>query len=152
MASNTFFYYTHKKRSYDISAVNVPPASLNDHFLLLPSRLLQSLMGNTDHNGYVWTVSMLDFCRERRGLSRAFHIPLRNVYGVGRLITGLKNTKSMGPDDVPARLLKLALPYIVEPLTYKYNLCIQKSVFPNVQNSQSSPSPKEYRQIRFKQI
>ena len=35
----------------------------------------------------------------------------------------------MGPDDIPARLLKLFLPYTVEPLTYVYNLCIQKSVF-----------------------
>ena len=38
----------------------------------------------------------------------------------------------MGPDDIPTYLLKLALPYTVEPLTYIYNLCIQKNVFPKM--------------------
>ena len=61
---------------------------------------------------------------------------------VGKL-TGLKSKKSMGPDDIPARLLKPALPYIVEPLTYIYNLCIQKCLPKNVQNSQST-SPEEH--------
>ena len=38
----------------------------------------------------------------------------------------------MGPDNLPTYLLKLALPYIVEPLSYIYNLCIQKDVFPKM--------------------
>ena len=89
-------------------------------------------MGNSDPDGYVCTSSLLDFCRERHGPSHAFHIPLLNVYEKGRLITDLKSKKSMGPNDIPARLLKLALLYIAEPLTYIYNLCIQKSVFPKM--------------------
>ena len=49
----------------------------------------------------------------------------------------------MGPDDVPARLLKLALPYTVEPLTYIYKLCILKSVFPKMfKTSKVVPLPK----------
>ena len=114
---------THKNWS---NAGNIPPDSHNDHFLTLPCRLLQSLMGGSDPDGYVCNSSLLDFCRERRGPSRAFHIPLLNVYEVGRLITDLESKKSMGPDDIPARLLKLALPYTVELLTYIYNLYIQK--------------------------
>ena len=43
---------THKNRSYNTSAVNIPPDSLNDHFLSLPSSLLQSVMGNSDPDGY----------------------------------------------------------------------------------------------------
>ena len=82
---------THKNRSYNTSAVNAPPESLNDHFVSLPSRLLQSLMGNSDPDGYVCTSFLLDFCRERRGPFRAFHTPLLNVYEVGKLITGLKS-------------------------------------------------------------
>ena len=100
-------------------------------------------MGNSDHNGYVDTSSLLDFCRERRGPSRAFHICLLNVYEVGRLRTDLKSKKSMGPDDVPARLLKLTLSHIVEPLTYIYNNCIQKSVFPKMfKTAKVVPLPK----------
>ena len=64
---------THKNRSYNTSAVNIPPDSLNDHFLSLPSRLLQSVMGNSDPDGYVSTSSLLDFCRERHGPTYAFH-------------------------------------------------------------------------------
>ena len=35
----------------------------------------------------------------------------------------------MGPDNMPTHLLKLALSYVVEPLTYIYNLCIKKNAF-----------------------
>ena len=100
-------------------------------------------MGNSDPDGYVCTSSLLDFCRERRGPSHAFHIPLLCVYEVGKLLAGLNSKTSVGPDDIPARLLKLALPYIVEPLTYIYNLCIQKGVFPKMfKTSKVVPLPK----------
>ena len=36
----------------------------------------------------------------------------------------------MGPENIPAFFLQLALPYIVEPLTYIYNLCIENNTFP----------------------
>ena len=135
--------FPHKNRSYNTSAVNIPPDSLNDHFLSLFSRLLQSLMGSSDPDGYVCTSSLLDFCRERRSSSHTFHIPLLSVYEVGKLITGLNSKRSMGPDDIPARLLKLALPYIVKPLTYIYNLCIQRSVFPKMlKTAKVVPLPK----------
>ena len=88
---------THENQRCDTSAVNIPPDSLNDHVLSLPSRLLQSLMGNSDPDRYVCTFSLLDFCRERRGLSRTFHISLLNVYEVGRLITDSNSKVSMGP-------------------------------------------------------
>ena len=49
----------------------------------------------------------------------------------------------MGPDDIPARLLKPAIPYIVESLTYIYNLGIQKSVFPKMfKTAKVVPLPK----------
>ena len=140
MESNKYF---NAQKTGATSAINTPPDSLNDNFLSLPSRLLQSLMGNSDLDGYVCTFSLLDFCMERRGPSRAFHILLLNVYEVGRLITDLKSKKYMGLDNIPARLLKLALPYIVEPLTDIYNVCIQKSVFPNMfKTAKAVPFPK----------
>ena len=71
---------------------------------------------------------LFDFCRERHGPICAFYIPLLNDYEVGKLITD-KSKISMGLNDIPARLLKLALVYTVEPLTYIYYLRIQKSVF-----------------------
>ena len=41
----------------------------------------------------------------------------------------MDNNKSMGYDNINPFLLKLALPYIVEPLTYIYNLSILNNVF-----------------------
>ena len=35
----------------------------------------------------------------------------------------------MGPDNIHAYLLKLALPYVVESLTYIYNLRIKKKKY-----------------------
>ena len=36
----------------------------------------------------------------------------------------------MGPDYITPYLLKIALPYTVASLTYVYNLCIEKNIFP----------------------
>ena len=37
----------------------------------------------------------------------------------------------MGPENIPVFFLQLTLPYIVEPLTYIYNLCIKRNTFPS---------------------
>ena len=42
----------------------------------------------------------------------------------------MDNKKSTGCDGISVKRLKSALPYIAETLTYIYNLCIQKNVFP----------------------
>ena len=47
----------------------------------------------------------------------------------------LANKKSVGLDSVNTFILKLSLPYIVESLTYVYNLCIKTSIFPTVWKS-----------------
>ena len=116
-------------KTCDISASNIPPESFNDHFLSVSTKLLHSLKESSGHDSYICSSSLIDFCREKRGPSRAFHIPLLTVYEVGKLITGLTSKKSMGPDNVPTYLLKLAIPYVVDSLTYIYNLCIQKIYF-----------------------
>ena len=35
----------------------------------------------------------------------------------------------MGPDNINSLLLKIALPYVVESLTYIDNLCIEQNYF-----------------------
>ena len=119
-------------KTCDISTNNIPPDSFNDHFLSVSTKLLHSLKESSGHDSYICSSSLTDLCREKRGPSRAFHIPLLTVCEVGKLITGLTSKKSMGPDNIPAYLLKLALPYVVEPQTCIYNLCIQKNVFPKI--------------------
>ena len=51
------------------------------------------------------------------------------VLDVVKYISMMDNNMSMGHDNINPLLLKLALPYIVEPLTCIYNLSILNSVF-----------------------
>ena len=65
------------------------------------------------------------------------------VLDVGKLIENLKNSKTLGPDNIPPNLLKLSLPFIVEPLTYIYNLSIDKRIFQNpLKQAKVIPIPK----------
>ena len=113
-------------KTCDISASNIPPDSFNDHFLSVSTKLLHSLKESSGHDSYICPSSLIDFCKEKRGPSRAFDIPLLTVYEVEKLITGLTSKQSIGPDNIPTYLLKLAIPYVVDSLTYIYNLCIKK--------------------------
>ena len=53
------------------------------------------------------------------------------VLDVGKYISMMDNNKSMGHDNINPFLLKLALPYIVEPLTYIY-IYILNNVYPTI--------------------
>ena len=59
------------------------------------------------------------------------------VLDVGKYISMTDNNKSMGHDNINPFLLKLALPYMVEPLTYIYNLPILNNVFPTTLNKKA---------------
>ena len=52
-------------KNCDISASNIRPASFNDHFLSLSTRLLQSLTESSGHDSNIFTSSVLDLCREK---------------------------------------------------------------------------------------
>ena len=109
----------------------------------MSTKLLHSLKESSGHDSYICSSSLIDFCREKRGSSRAFHIPLLTAYEVGKLIAGLTSKTFMGPDNIPTYLLKLAIPYVVDSLTYIYNLCIQKNVFPKIfKTAKVTPLPK----------
>ena len=65
------------------------------------------------------------------------------VLEVGKLIENLSQSKTLGPDNIPSDLIKLSLPFIVEPLTYIYNLSIDKLVFPSpLKQAKVIPLPK----------
>ena len=116
-AINSIARKNNNSKTCDISASNIPPDSFNHHFLSVSTKLLHFLKESSGHDSYICSSSLIDFCREKQGPSRAFHIPLLTVYEVGKLITGLASKKSMGPDNIPTYLLKLALPYVVESIT-----------------------------------
>ena len=80
---------------------------------------------------FIPSINLTNFCHDRLKSTDSFSIPPIAVHEVGSLITNLKNKKAMGPDTLNASLLKLALPYIIESLTYIYNLCIEQNAFPS---------------------
>ena len=59
-----------------------------------------------------------------------FELPFFAIPEVGKLIANLKNSNALGPDNISEKIIKILSPYIVEYLTYIYNLCIDKNIFP----------------------
>ena len=132
---------TQKSRSKPCPNYAWSPDSFNNHFLhSAESALDGNMISSTD---YAISSSLLSFSHGKLPDNASFEIPLLGVHEVGALITNLKNKKSMGPDKISPSLLKLSLPYIVEPLTYIYNLCIEHSTVPTaLKTAQVFPLPK----------
>ena len=107
--------------------VNFTFDEFNEYFLSCCQNLLsltyndKNLDTVTDNQGAL----LKEFCKQKLNNSKTFFKPRLEVHEVGKLISDLKNKRSMGPDDISTHLLKLILPYIIEPLTFAYNLCIE---------------------------
>ena len=61
----------------------------------------------------------------------AIVIPYISIPELGKYVSKLDNKKSPGPDGISNHLLKLSLPYIIDSLTYIFNLCIEKNHYPS---------------------
>ena len=124
-ALNAFTNKSHKKPKLSTS---ISPEEFNQHFLSVVDRTLSSDQIKASKD-FTCHENLINFCKEKED-EVIFSIPFLTVYEVGKLITDLGIKKSMGPENIPAYILQLALPYIVEPLTFIYNLCISKNIFP----------------------
>ena len=120
------------------------PDTLNDFFVSVASRTLEQMQCMRNNEGNYEVPNQLKaFCNRQNPENEALSIPFLSVHEVGKLISKMDNKKSVGLDSINAQLLKLSLPYIVEPLTYIYNLCIQKNIFPtNLKTAKLIPIPK----------
>ena len=117
------------------------PDVFNAHFVSVVSKFLPD--DQTDGSQYNCFNRLLNFCRDRISQNTTFSIPPISVFEVGISILKLDNKKSTGCDGISVKLLKIALPYIAETLTYIYNLCIQKNVFPTAfKRAKVIPLPK----------
>ena len=135
-----------KSRSKPCTQYAWSPHSFNDHFLHLAESLLDTSISNNDKtcsDNYHISPALTNFCKSKLPNNISFEIPLLGVHEVGMFITNMKNKKSMGPDGISPSLLKLSLPYVVESLTFIYNLCIKHSVVPQaLKTAQVIPLPK----------
>ena len=134
--------------------IDLEPNEINDFFLNLPQTILTPEMRELN-DSYECPPELLEFCNNKKAPEN-FTIPFMTIPEVGKRITKLKNTKAVGPDEIPVKLLKIALPHIIEPLTYAYNLCIEKNCFPSqlkeakvipLPKSQDTSHPKNLRPI-----
>ena len=112
---------------------NIPPSltasMFNEHFTSAASSLLSDQ--NVSHSTYKHVDKIKTFCSKNNSSAAPFNIPPIAVHEVGKHISLLNNKKSTGPDEISSYILKLSLPYIVEPITYIYNLCIAQNIFPS---------------------
>ena len=72
-----------------------------------------------------------------------FVIPYLSFSELGKYISRLENQNSSSLNGINNQLLKLSLPYIIDSLTYVFNLCIEKNVFPSkLKKANVVPLPK----------
>ena len=87
--------------------------------------------------------TLKEFCQSKLRNASAFCILSIAVHEVAKFIKALRNKISVRPDNITPYLLRIALPYIVESLTYVYNLCIEQNIFPTaLKNAKVVPLPK----------
>jgi len=59
---------------------------------------------------------------------------------IRNIIKSLKLKNSYGYDEVPTRILKISLPYIIPPITYLCNKAMSSGIFPSwIKSSQIVP-------------
>ena len=155
---------TRHKRSVNTKFPSqLTPDVLNDFFVSVAPETLKKLQTtHIDESVYDIPDELKTFCNRQNPDSAIFSIPMLAVHEVGKLISKMDEKKSVGLDSVNVQLLKLSLPYTVEPLTYIYNLCIQKDTFPSgfktakvipiPKTKDMSNSPSDYRPISILSI
>ena len=84
-----------------------------------------------------------NYCTKRLKLDDTFIIPEITAYEVGKYVSSVGNKKTSGCDGISNTIIMLSLPYIVQRLTYVYNLCINHNCFPpDLKTAKIVPLPK----------
>ena len=117
-----------KKQSQPYIPPSLDANTFNKHFLSIAESLI---LNQIDNQSYTCSDQLKHFCQEKLEHAVPFSVPPLAVHEVGKFISSMSNKKSSGPDEISPKILKLSLPYIVESLTYIYNLCIQHNTFPS---------------------
>jgi hypothetical protein len=115
---------TNKTRNTNPRYSQVHSANTFNNFFLS-----QANQADNTHTPYS-SVRLEEFSRAKLRSHDSCIIPNITVFEVGKVICSLPNKKSMGSDTISTYLLKTSLPYIIEPLTYIYNISIQTNIFP----------------------
>ena len=141
---------TGKSNNTSSDKASLSPEELNTHFI----SLAQNLQNNDNNKNTQSFNDLVEFSNSKP--RQSFKLPQLAVFEVGKIIMNLQSKKSCGVDNINAFTLKLALPYVVESLTYIYNQCITKCIFPKdlkiakvvpLPKVKTPNSPSDYRPI-----
>jgi hypothetical protein len=120
---------TNKHRKPHSSPPNEHSAdTLNDFFLSHASTIISTTTSPLPYSSTL----LSEYCKQKLRKTDSCIIPEVTVFEVGNYINSMANKKSTGTDNISAPLLKTALPYVIGPLTYTYNLCIKNNTFPRI--------------------
>ena len=133
---------TNVSRNKQKNYYSFSPNAFNNHFINIIETMREESTSSTNKTNTAHN-TLKTFCETHIKPEHSFKIPLLAEHEVGALISSLKNKKSMGPDNLNPSLIKLALPYIIESLTFIYNKCIENNVFPpSLKTAKVIPLPK----------
>ena len=93
----------------------------NDYFVNVGQEQASKIPNSTKH--------FTDFLGERCHSSLFFNPT--NQEEIFKVVNSLKNKKSYGSDEISNNLLKLIIPYIINPLVHIFNISLLSGVFPS---------------------
>ena len=93
----------------------------NDYFVNVGQEQASKIPNSTKH--------FTDFLGERCNSSLFFNPT--NKEEIFKVVNSLKNKKSYGSDEISNNLLKLIIPYIINPLVHIFNISLLSGVFPS---------------------
>ena len=108
---------------------NLTADTFNNHFLSVAECLIKPR--SDDVYDSECSNILHEFCERKTRGQEPFVIPYISIPELGKYVSKLDNKKSSGPDGISNHLLKLSLPYIIDSLTYIFNLCIKKNHYPS---------------------
>ena len=113
-----------KSNASSTSSAHLSAEILNHHFTNIAEKIIES--DNTDANDLQY---LKEYCLSKsiRSQHKFAYIGINEVY---KELNVSKSSKSRGTDDLDSKILKLSAPFISDTLTYIYNLCIEKSYYP----------------------
>lgn len=102
-------------------------ALVNQHFVNVGKQLANKILkkislNESDLNKYL--------TKDTLPLLNSFVLLPTHPQEIRTVIKSLRNTISCGWDGIPSKLYKLALDFLVVPITYICNLCLEQGVFP----------------------
>jgi len=128
------------KSRQTIHFTSIAADTFNNHFLSASNGLAAS---SVNEHSLAISEKLRQFCESKLSHGQSFSIPAMTVFDVGKSISQLKNKRSFGHDSISTFFIKVALPYIFEPLTFIYNQVLQQGTYPNIwKKAKVIPLPK----------